>query len=522
MTPRLRFALLAMVAGMVAIALRVPQLAGPHLIADGDEAVLGLMAKHMAEGGEASFFFMGQRFGIAFLEAGAAAAMMKLLGPTTLALKLGVFVLWLLGALFLTLAARQLGGDTAGVVAAFLIAFCPAWGAFALKARGYYAASFMLCHLGVWMSARLASTEAGGRSRGSIAVELGALGAVAATLLLSQPIWFVGLLPFVFWMLHGRNRKSDLAPMLAGAGVIAVAAAVALWRQPPAHWAPPAFNNSEGFAALLDLPRRFAGSMGGAFYMREAAGGIFPWVGAMWALALPLAAIRPLGRERGIRPLRAGLLALISIAGVLGFSLANQFNYRYLIPAADFLVILLALELGRALRTGGAARWAAAAGAVALVLAGGVATIQMRSLVLAWTVEPRVASERAALDELLAELEGRGIGHVYCMNPVLQWTLTFTSGERVLARWHAPDDRDPAIPRAVDRALFDGGPVGLVGYVDQLEEMQRTQGRVGARVGEGGGEAVVVGDRYALLASPGPELLERLGFRLNRAPEAAR
>lgn len=508
-----RFALLLLIAGVAAVALRVPQLTGPHLIADGDEAVLGLMAKHLAESGDAAFFFTGQRFGIAFLEASAAAAVMKVLGPTTLALKLGVFLLWLAGGMFLTLAVRRLGGDRAGLLAAFLIAFCPAWGAFALKARGYYAASFLLCHLGLWITTRLVDAEADGRSRGSSAAELAALGAVAALLLLSQPIWLVGLMPFVFWMLHGRNRKTDLVPMGAGAGVVAAVAVIVLLRQPPAHWAPPAFNNSEGLDALIQLPVRLAGSLGGAYYMREAAGGLFPWIGGLWALAFPLAAIRPLAKESRGRPLTAGVVALISLAAVLGFSLANLFNYRYLLPAADFLVILLALESARALGNGRAARAGAVAALAALLVSGAVGMIQMRALVLAWTVEPKVASEREALNALLAELEARGIGHVYCMNPVLQWTITFSSEERTLARWHPPDDRFPPIPLAVDRALRGGAPVALVGYLEQADEIRRAQERHPPL----GGEVIPVAKRYLLFPDPAPELLERLGFILNPA-----
>lgn len=511
MSSNLRFWLCVAVAGTLAFVLRVPQLTGPHLIADGDEAVLGLMAKRMAEGEGASFFFMGQRFGIAFVEAGAAAVMMKLLAPTTLALKLGVFVVWLIGGLFLTLAVRRLGGDRAGMLAALLIALCPAWGAFALKARGYYAASFLLAHLGLWMAARLSDAEREGRLKVSVGIELAALGAITALLLLSQFIWLLGLLPFLFWMLYRRGRNSDLAFMAVGAGVIGVIAAVVLLRQPPAHWAPPAFNNSEGIAAMLSLPQRFAGAMGGAYYMREPAGGVFPWIGMVWALALPLAAIRPLAEDRRERPLPPSILALISVGTILAFSLANSFNYRYLLPAADFLVILLALEGGRMLGQTPAKRLAASALLAVLLAAGALGMVRARTLVLAWTVEPRVASERQALDALLAALSVQDVGHVYCTNPTLQWTITFTSREEVLARWMPPDDRYPPIPRAVDRALRSGDRVALVGYLDDLPGVLQAVERLRHPT-----PAVTeIEGRYFVLPRPHPDLLKALGFQLN-------
>jgi hypothetical protein len=135
----------------------------------------------------------------------------------------------------------------------------------------------------------------------------------------------------------------------------------------------------------------------------------------------------------------------------------------------------------------------------------------MRTFVLAWTVEPEVASEKDALDMLLAGLAAKGIGHVYCMNPTLQWTVTFSSGEEVLARWFPPDDRHPPIPQAVDRALFEGRPVAIVGYLDQLEEFRRAERRLDKRPLA----PIEVAGRYFMVERPYPELLDALGFQLN-------
>lgn len=518
MNRNLRFWLLVLTAGVAAVALRLPQLTGPHLIADGDEAILGLMAKRMSEGQGASLFFMGQRFGISFIEAAAAAAAMKVLGPTTLALKLGVFGLWLIGGLFLTLAVRRLGGDRAAVLAAWLLACCPAWGTFALKARGYYDASFMLAHFGLWMTARFAMREPSAIGKRPDTRELLYLGMVSGLLVLSQFIWLLGLLPFVFWMLRRRGQNADLIQLGAGVMVVGLAAGAVLVRQPPAHWAPPAFNNSEGLTAVLALPGRFVGAMGGAYYMREAAKGIFPWIGGLWALALPAAAIRPLMQDSRERPLSPSLLALISVGTIIAFSLANLFNYRYLLPAADFAVILLALELGRLIEAGAGRRALAVGGLAILLVAGAFGMIQMRGLVLAWTVEPQVPSERQALESLIGELEGEQISHVYCLNPTLQWTITFTSGEKVLARWLPPDDRYPPIPEAVDRALREGEPTALVGYIDQMDDVRRAL----ASSPEIFAEPAEIGGRYFILSGPTPGFLERLGFLLNPASPTPR
>ena len=58
MTPFWRYAaILVVVAGVS----RLPQLTSPHLLLDGDEAILGLMAKHLAEGREIPIFLYGVR-----------------------------------------------------------------------------------------------------------------------------------------------------------------------------------------------------------------------------------------------------------------------------------------------------------------------------------------------------------------------------------------------------------------------------------------------------------------------------
>ena len=55
----------------ICIASRLPQLRSPNLLVDGDESVLGLMAKHVAQGKEFPIFFYGQHYALATIEAGA-------------------------------------------------------------------------------------------------------------------------------------------------------------------------------------------------------------------------------------------------------------------------------------------------------------------------------------------------------------------------------------------------------------------------------------------------------------------
>jgi hypothetical protein len=52
----------------ICAASRLPQLRSPNLLADGDECVLGLMAKHVAQGKEFPIFFYGQHYAFSPVE----------------------------------------------------------------------------------------------------------------------------------------------------------------------------------------------------------------------------------------------------------------------------------------------------------------------------------------------------------------------------------------------------------------------------------------------------------------------
>lgn len=83
---RVAFALCLIVATLLVIVRTVPYMA-PGVRFDADQAVVGLMAKHISEGRAFPVFFYGQSYLLA-VEAYLAAPVMWLLGPTEVALKL--------------------------------------------------------------------------------------------------------------------------------------------------------------------------------------------------------------------------------------------------------------------------------------------------------------------------------------------------------------------------------------------------------------------------------------------------
>src|SRR5580704_2578341 len=112
---------------------RLPQLRSPNLLADGDECVLGLMAKHVAQGREFPIFFYGQHYGLSSVEAVAGALSFVIFGTGALPLKLAMLALWTVGVLFLFLAQSKLlgAGRSFWITVVFLLN--PAWAVWSMK-----------------------------------------------------------------------------------------------------------------------------------------------------------------------------------------------------------------------------------------------------------------------------------------------------------------------------------------------------------------------------------------------------
>jgi len=84
---------------LVCVLSRLPQLFSENLLMDGDECVVGLMAKHLSEGIELPFYFYGQSYGFSFLEVLPLSLSFLAFGVSAMSAKLTMLFLWTLGIL---------------------------------------------------------------------------------------------------------------------------------------------------------------------------------------------------------------------------------------------------------------------------------------------------------------------------------------------------------------------------------------------------------------------------------------
>ena len=124
---------------VVGLALRLAIIASPLGEIDGDEAVVGLMARHIAFVGERPVFYWGQPY-LGSLEAFTAAPLFRLFDSSTVLLKL-VPTAYSLGFMVLSaFLARRMFGDGPALATAAYLAVAPSMLAvWSTKARGGYA-----------------------------------------------------------------------------------------------------------------------------------------------------------------------------------------------------------------------------------------------------------------------------------------------------------------------------------------------------------------------------------------------
>ncbi|MGO8703308.1 MAG: glycosyltransferase family 39 protein [Candidatus Brocadiia bacterium] len=424
---------------LLAAGLRGAILLAGHRGLRSDEAVVGLMAKHIFTRGETPVFLYGQAYGgghamAAYLAAplfavfGRSAA---LLDGTSMALSLvSVWLVWLI--------VRRHVGDAAAVLAAALYAFSPPVVYQSYLVNGGTEA-FLLALAALHFFLRSYERE-----------EPDPRGQFLAGLFAGLAYWamdYTLLYPVVFallWLARDRERWRALG-RLAGGFLVGCLPLVAYnaahdfehFRQMYA----PAAGASAGFL------EHFFGALWGVFSGDLAAffGGdiddIHPVGPAAWvhaAVAMLAVAILIYRHRAAIagflksRQVPATLLPAVFVIvylgmyGVAKFSLPELRTPRYLLPLCPFVSMAMAIVIAG---WTGARRWAGLAAIAFLVAAGAAASLQIG--MRPWHEEHRIRTSGIEMAKLAAAVEKRGIRVAFAPYEI-QWRLMFATDERVM------------------------------------------------------------------------------------------
>jgi len=466
-------------------ALRLPYLTSPLYILDPDEAVLGLMARHMAAGEGLRLYFAGQTYGVSILETLPLAVAFRTFGESSFVVAFTMFALFTAGLLGYAHAFRNLAGSVAwGRALTIFLAVLPGWVVWSTKARGIYVSGFALTGFALALLTRPEPTR---RDLLGAGLLMGLIG-------LGQPLWLSVTLPL---LLVARRPARDvaLAALLAGG----------LWLLPvlfrpdePGFWQPEPFK---GFYAqrLQLLPQVLTRAFSGRVAPNEP-GVMATLVGVACALGFVTSMIAL--TVSGIRT-RSRLTLAVGVAmfaSIIHITILRVWAPRYFLPATVLGAVAAATWVGtRSIRFSGVHRLATVS---AIILSAGAALGLSR---LPAGSQLRATPAQEDIRALIANLESDGVRGVYAQHSDIQWQILFYGNERLPTRGISREDRYPRFPRAVDEARRAGLPTAYVADIRQLRRDLPTDSFPGYRVGE----------RYLRLDDPDIPLLFVMRFQLN-------
>jgi hypothetical protein len=488
-------------------------LQSPNLLVDGDECVLGLMAKHVAQGKEFPVFFYGQHYALETVEAGVGALGFVLFGVGALTLKLAMLALWTVGVLFWFLALSRIVGISRSFWISAALVLNPVWAAWSMKAGGGYITSFTATAVLLWLLVR-------GREEETVARWLAA-GLLTGVIYLAQPLWLPGVLPILLVVLASRRRLSWGAAYL---GLIAAAILLSKLAVGTSTdvWRPPALGNPSLLGSLPRVARQVYVYLTGSYYLAAAIDPPGPATNVLaiiWCGVLPAAVLMQLYRLYTKRYWLPSHLLFASVCSTLlaEWGLLGARDARYLLPLGALLVTLAGVELVDLVDRRLLPKWALAFGTAVMLLLGALSMREFREFNYLWKNPPDRWTEGRRLQQVFGYLKVSDVSHVFSMNGMLDSQLVFYSDEKVISRWTNPLARYPAYVKEVDRALANGEKVAVVGYT-------HTSGAPGCwdiPICTGGLEGMVanpesiftVDGKYFVYVGADRELLKKLGFR---------
>jgi hypothetical protein len=406
-------------AGIAAgVALRIWVLASPSGGLDADEAVWGLMARHVLDG-EFTVFFWGQNYG-GTQETLATSLVFAIAGSGTLALRAVPLALFALAAVLIWRIGRRTVGDRAGRIAALLFWIWPAYLVWkSTRAHGFYAAVTVLGLASILLVLRLYERDS--------PLDAAALGVVLGVGWWASPQIGLLALPSLAWLAWRRPVALRSGWPVLPAFLVGAAPWLA-WNLGHAFESlrTPFEPGEDSYANHLKI--FFATTWPSALGLRVPFS--FEWLtGVLVGRALEVLALAALAwlvvRRRPLRTVEPLVLAAAAypfLQSISPFSFLND-EPRYLVLLVPVMALLLAIPLARGPITAAAGLAAAAALTVA-----GLMAIQRQEPPV-----PPVGGQRvpADLGPAIRVLDRAGIDRV--LGPyAVAYRVTFETRERIV------------------------------------------------------------------------------------------
>lgn len=485
---------------------RLPFLLDPYLTADGDESIVGLMAKHILEGKAFPLFFYGQDYGISLFESLTLSLFFKMFGISTLSLKAGILMLWTLGVFLFFNTMVSLFNPKQAWVALLLLCFCPAWFIWSMKARGFYITGFLFTQIFFSLLVTL------NQSKEPLNKNFFLIGFTIPILYYSQPIWFLSVIPFLFLLVKRMRSFSNGFWLVLGCSfpILCIQTNVFFYGL-SSSWDPPFFTHIQPWINLKNFPYHLFITFTGRHEYSIPFSGLFlskisAWIWSILLLFSLIGIFLYPRKEKFYYRASCGGILIVCLFSL--FFQPNLFAFRYLLPVTFWILIPLSSWFFLGLNHPNS------------IIRFSLGILFLFLLIIGFSSIKELNPSKKFLDldsigslspiqKLTKELVQNQIWYVYSLDPCLQWQIMFYSGELIQARCYPIQDRLPSIPFSVDQKFFRGHKTAAVGnrfHSFILSQQNRAQNHT---------QIKMIAESYSILENPKKDFLESLGFIFN-------
>lgn len=463
---------------------RLPYLTGPHLSFDGDEAILGIMARDLLAGRNIPVYFYGQQYGFSFFEVLSTALGILIFGNSVWALKFGAMFIFSIGITFLfRYLLKHIPQNFWLFMTFFIITLFPAWLIWSMKDRGGYVTAFsMVCIVFyiVQLKPVKLSTILLVTMLVSLAIHAQAIIAIPALLL--SITWCIASRKKVFWFILPVT-------MLAWYFLFKLPAYVnpGLWKLNLAK----GYDFTRLMHFITETPKVFSG-----YHYYEMTFPVPIWIyitTLILSIGFFIISVSSLVNYPELKKYRLTLV----VSALVGFIIlpVMRFNsYRYELGFFTSLLLLVVLMLPEFIRH--QTKWRIT---LWLMLASAlVISFNSRNIPDGWMVPE--GNDMKLYDELVGELNNRNLSCLYVTDPLLQWQLNFSGFN---ARYTSAVERTNRFINHIHGAgTQQKAIVGYKGMCNQMDTIDGWHDKV-----------VYVNDKYFIYPQPEPELLIAGGFQ---------
>jgi hypothetical protein len=439
---------------------RIPQLISPNLILDGDECVLGIMAKHIMQGKGFPIFFYGQNYGFSLVEALLIIPFYKILGITTLTVKLPMLLLWTTGVIFFYFTLTHIGSKHKYLpfLLTLILVLTPAWAVWSMKARGGYLTAFTVSSILLYL---LFHKEYKKRWRTYLIC-----GALTIVIYQSQMLWIVSLGSLILYKLVRHFNWKRIIGFVSGAAISIVLFQLAKLGLEEGYRPDISFPKHDVSTYFTRIPGYIFDSMHGNYFFYNIQKpnffcAVYSYTFTAICLALPMSGIYYLVKKQ-CNQLPFIILSISSLA-LLGLTIFHLFEQpRYLLPltGSTLLSIFFLLKERSTLEN----KTLRSLYSI-LMISSFVSLISFYSFSFCRYTE-------TTLKETIKHLQNKGYYYAFFDDGLVGWQFIFYSNETMICRDRFGSGRSRGYFTKFNAAYESGKKIAVITDKDHFPEVE--------------------------------------------------